>query len=76
MCFSKHADSSDAFEDTCNEFFKTRVGLKFMCLKHQIKMLTIIIVYYITMWMRQYTYMLNQKTKNQYKTKKKIVKIS
>lgn len=75
MCFSKHVNSTDVFEETCNEFFKTKVGLKFMCLEHQSEMLTKIISYYLTMRMRQYTYMLNQNTKKHNNTKKKIVKI-
>jgi len=55
QCFSKHATSCDMFEDTYNAFFSLNIGLE-----HQTDMLTNIFSYYITMRMRQYSYLINQ----------------
>lgn len=74
-CFSKHANSCDVFENTYNEFFSLNIGLKFPCLEHQTDILTNIFSYYITMRMRQYSYLVNQNTKKQCKTKKKLSKL-
>jgi len=61
-CFEKHANSNDVFELTYNEFFNNKFELKFSCSMHKVEMLTNIFSYYITMRMRQYTYLENQKT--------------
>jgi len=74
-CFSKHATSCDVFEDTYNEFFSLNIGLKFPCLEHQADILTNIFSYYITMRMRQYSYLVNQNSTKLSKTKKKLSKL-
>lgn len=76
-CFAVHANSSDVFENTYEEFFKQNMTLKFSCTiqEHQIKMLTDIFSYYIIMRMRQFTYIQNQKNKKENKTKKKLSKL-
>jgi len=76
-CFAVHANSSDVFENTYEEFFKQNMTLKFSCTiqEHQIKMLTDIFSYYIMMRMRQFTYIQNQKNKKENKTKKKLSKL-
>jgi len=76
-CFAIHANSNNVFEETFNEFFKLNIPLKFACTdsQHQTDMLTNIFTYYITMRMRQYSYMQNQKNKKIHKTKKKLSKL-
>jgi len=75
ICFSKHANSNNVFEDTYNEFFKINIGLKFTCVEHRLEMLTNIFSYYIIMRMRQYTYMVNQNKIKQNNSKKKLSKL-
>lgn len=57
---------------TYEDFFKQNLTLKFSCniQDHKIEMLTNIFSYYIIMRMRQFTYIENQSTKKQNKTKK------
>jgi hypothetical protein len=76
-CFATHANSINIFEETSNEFFKLNIKLKFACTnsQHQSDMLTNIFTYYITMRMRQYSYMQNQKNQKINKTKKKLSKL-
>lgn len=76
-CFAIHANSNDVFEKTFEEFFKKNINLKFPCTirQHQTDMLTNIFSYYITMRMRQYSYMQNQANKKLNKTKKKLSKL-
>lgn len=76
-CFAIHANLSNVFEDTFNAFFKLNIRLKFACTnsEHKTDMLTNIFTYYITMRMRQYSYMENQKNQKINKTKKKLSKL-
>lgn len=74
-CFKIHCTSNDVFEDTYNDFFQTNSSIKFHCHLHKTEMLTNIFSYYLTMRMRQYTYMQNQNTKKQNKNKKKLSKL-
>jgi len=71
-CFALNASSNDVFENTCNEFFTRNLNIKFNCTirEHQKEMLTNIVSYYITMRMRQYTFMQNQANKNSAEQKK------
>jgi len=64
-CFAISENSNNVFEKTFNAFFKLNIRLKFACTdsQHQTVMLTNIFIYYITMRMRQYSYMQNQKNK-------------
>jgi len=72
-----HANPNDDFEKTIEEFFKTNINLKFPCTirQHQTDMLTNVFSYYITMRMRQHSYMQNQPNKKLNKTKKKLSKL-
>ncbi|KAL5232765.1 hypothetical protein ACI65C_000187 [Semiaphis heraclei] len=64
VCFIKHAASLNPFEDTYEEFFQTNVNkLTFPCGVHKTDMLTDIFVSYITMRMRQFSYLKNQDVK-------------
>ncbi|KAE9530052.1 hypothetical protein AGLY_011514 [Aphis glycines] len=49
--------------------------LTFPCKEHKVEILTNIFVIYITMRMRQFSYMKNQESKKQNKTKKKLSKL-
>lgn len=63
-CFDKHKSSQNVFEDTFEEFFKTNnLKLKFPCADHKNQVMSDLFTYYITMRMRQYTYMINQENK-------------
>lgn len=54
-CFALHASSNDVFEN----IFTRNLNIKFNCTirEHQKEMLTNIFSYYITIRMRQYTFM-------------------
>jgi len=60
-CFCKHASAGDVFENTYNEFFFRVTSLTFSCSIHKYEMITDIFTIYITMRMRQFTYIENQK---------------
>jgi len=76
VCFLKHAGSANPFDDTFEEFFSTdNLKLCFPCVDHKTEVLTDICVMYITMRMRQYSWLKNQETKKINKTKKKIAKL-
>lgn len=75
-CFALHANASDVFENTYEEFFKQNMTeVPCTIQEHQIKMLTNIFSYYIIMRMRQFTYIQNQKNKKENITKKKLSKL-
>jgi len=59
ICFSKHVNSNDVFEDTYNDFFLNNSGIHFPCKTHKTYILTNIFSYYIIMRMRQYTFISN-----------------
>lgn len=74
VCFLKHAGSANPFDDTFEEFFSTEnLKLCFPCVDHKTEVLTDICVMYITMRMRQYSWLKNQETKKINKTKKKLL---
>lgn len=73
--FAKFADSPNAFEETCEDFFKNNICITFPCSEHRTIMLTDICVHYLVMRMRQYSYIENQKNKKFNKTKKKLSKL-
>jgi len=67
MCFEKHAESPNVFEDTYEEFFSKNIRLTFPCSEHKSDVLTNIFNMYIVMRMRQFTYSTNQQNKKQNK---------
>lgn len=75
LCFSKHPNSPDVFENTYNEFYLVSTNLKFPCPNHK-NDISDIFTTYIVMRMRQYTYSENQKTKKINRMKKKISKLT
>lgn len=76
VCFIKHAASLNPFEDTYEEFFQMNDSkLTFPCGLHKTDMLTDIFVTYITMRMRQFSYLNNQDVKKVNKCKKKVSKL-
>lgn len=75
ISFTKFADSPNVFEEACNAFFDMKIKIKFSCTKHQTDMLVDICSFYITMRMRQYSYLQNQKNQKVNKFKKKLSKL-
>lgn len=76
VSFTKFANSPNVFEETCNELFDTKTtNTTFPCTEHQTDMLVDICSFYITMRMRQYSYLQNQKNNKLHKTKKKLSKL-
>ncbi|KAF0747308.1 Uncharacterized protein FWK35_00028091, partial [Aphis craccivora] len=75
LSFTKFADSSNAFDETCEDFFKNNISLPFPCADHRTQMLSDICVNYLVMRMRQYSYSQNQNNKKLNKTKKKLSKL-
>ncbi|KAF0726762.1 Uncharacterized protein FWK35_00025159, partial [Aphis craccivora] len=63
LSFTKFADSSNAFDETCEDFFKNNISLPFPCADHRTQMLSDICVNYLVMRMRQYSYSQNQNNK-------------
>jgi len=71
--FKKFCDEYDVFELTVDDFFNKKKQLikTFPCVTHKSEMLTIIISYYITTRMHQYTKISNiDQNKNNAKKKK------
>ncbi|KAF0701702.1 Uncharacterized protein FWK35_00037271, partial [Aphis craccivora] len=76
-CFVKHASSQNVFEDTFEEFFKiNNLKLIFPCPDHKSRVMSDLFTYYITMRMRQYTYIINQENKKNNRSKKKLSKLT
>jgi hypothetical protein len=76
-CFAKHASSQNVFEDTFEEFFKiNNLNLNFPCADHKSNVMSDLFTYYITMRMRQYTYMINQQNKKNNQSKQKLSKLT
>jgi len=64
LCFEKYANSSNPFENTFEKIFQNENRiLSFPCKQHKVDMFTNIFVIYITMRMRQFSYMKNQESK-------------
>jgi len=75
-CFVKHAKFQNVFEDTFEEFFKiNNLKLIFPCPNYKSCVLSDLFTYYITMRMRQYTYIINQEHKKNNRSKKKLSKL-
>lgn len=72
--FSKFAHSFNVFEETYEDVFQNQ-KLSFPCEIHKVEMISNIFVKYITMRMRQYSFIINQETKKQNKSKKKLSKL-
>lgn len=75
VCFEKHAESPNVFEETCEDFLSRNFKLTFPCGDHKSEIVTNIFVLYITMRMRQFSYAKNQQTQKQNKVKKKLSKL-
>jgi len=76
-CFVKYASSQNVFEDIFEEFFKKKnLNIKFPCTDHKSQVMSNLFTYYITMRMRQYTYIINQENKKNNKSKKKLSKFT
>jgi len=73
-CFCKHASAGGVFENTYNEFFLHVTRLTFSCSIHKYEMITDIFTIYITMRMRQFTYIENQKLNKNNRAKNKLSK--
>lgn len=76
-CSVKHARSQNVFEDTFEEFFKiNNLKLIFPCPDHKPRVMSDLFTYYMTMRMRQYTYIINQENKKNNRSKKKLLKLT
>lgn len=76
MCFVKHADSQNAFDNTIEQFFNDNYIVLFPCNIHKEKIVEYIFTSYVTMRMRQHAYFSNQKPKSTIKVKKKLAKLT
>lgn len=73
--FMKHANSAHVFDDTVEDFISNNYIVPFPCNVHKEKVILDILISYITMRMRQHSYMTNKKLKSQNKIKKKLSKL-
>lgn len=73
--FAKFADLPNAFEETCEDFFKNNICITFPCSEHRTITLIDICVHYLVMRMCQYNYIEKQKNKKLNTTKKKLSKL-
>lgn len=74
-CFSKHCHSYDVFLNVIDEITDSNVNFKFTCALHFTEVATEIIVYYLQMRLRQFSYQENLKFKKVSREKKKISKL-
>lgn len=70
--FLKHCTSHSVFEDTVEDFFNENYLIPFPCDEHKTEMVEYIFTSYITMHMRQHTYLFNQQNKGSSRFKKKL----
>lgn len=73
--FMKHANSAQVFDDTVEDFVANNYIIPFPCDVHKEKVILDILITYITMRMRQHSYMTNKKLKSQNIMKKKLSKL-
>uniref|UniRef100_A0A2S2NM34 Uncharacterized protein n=1 Tax=Schizaphis graminum TaxID=13262 RepID=A0A2S2NM34_SCHGA len=73
--FLKHCNSQNVFEDTIEDFFNDNHIIPFPCNVHKGEMVQYIFTSYITMRMRQHTYLSNQQNKGSNRLKKKLSKL-
>lgn len=73
--FAKHCKNFDVFERVIDEVVESKFELKYTCAEHQLEVATDILVYFIQMRLRQYTYQENLKLKKISREKKKISKL-
>lgn len=58
--FESDCRSPSAFDDTVNDILENSTDLNFHCNEHKTDIISSIIVYYVTMRMRQYSCMHNR----------------
>uniref|UniRef100_A0A2S2PQD4 Uncharacterized protein n=1 Tax=Schizaphis graminum TaxID=13262 RepID=A0A2S2PQD4_SCHGA len=74
--FEMFCESFNVFEETVDYFLEHKTNLlTFPCESHKSEILTYIITYYLTMRMRQYSQMTNQKQIKVSSKKKKLLKL-
>ena len=73
--FMKHANSAYVFDDTVEDFISNNYIVPFPCNVHKEKVELDILISYITMRMRQHSYMTNKKLKSPNIIKKKLSKL-
>lgn len=73
--FELNAQSPNVFDDTIDHFFNKNYLIPFPCDEHKHEIVQFIFVSYLTMRMRQFTWMNNKQTKSTNKVKKKLSKL-
>lgn len=73
--FAKHCTSYNVFERVIDEVVESEFELKYTCAENQLEVATEILVYFIQMRLRQYTYQENLKLLKISREKKKISKL-
>ena len=74
--FEIHAKSPNVFDDTVEHFFNNNYIIPFPCNEHKTEIVEYIFTSYLTMRMRQFTFMNNKEKKSENKVKKKLSKLS
>lgn len=73
--FALNAQRPNAFDDTIDHFFNKNYLVPFPCNEHKHEIIQFIFVSYLTMRMRQFTWMSNKQSKSTNKVKKKLSKL-
>ncbi|XP_060845707.1 LOW QUALITY PROTEIN: uncharacterized protein LOC132925316 [Rhopalosiphum padi] len=73
--FALNAQSPNAFDDTIDHFFNNNYIIPFPCDEHKHEIVQFIFESYLTMIMRQFTWISNKQTKSTNKVKKKLSKL-
>lgn len=74
--FQTNATSPNAFDDTVEHFFENNYIIPFPCNDHKSEIVEYVFISYLTMRMRQYTFMNNKEQKSTNKIKKKLSKLT
>jgi len=74
--FAINANSPNVFDDTVEHFFNNNDTIPFPCYEHKSDIIEYIFTSYLTMRMRQFTFMHNKEKKTTNKVKKKLSKLS
>ena len=74
--FAINANSPNVFDDTVEHFFNNNYTIPFPCNEHKSDIIEYIFTSYLTMRMRQFTFMHNKEKKTTNKVKKKLSKLS